>query len=238
MIKFFRKIRYQLLGVGKTGKYLKYAVGEIVLVMVGILLALQVNNWNEQRKIDLKEKSFLVAIHKEFLKNKIQLDLALSQHNKALQSCKKLIALFPLDVKTNNLDSIGFYINNSKNAPTFNPSQGSINSIINSSSFDIIHNNELRNLLISWPDLLTDYQEDEIEARRTLDNLIDPYFSKNFDYNFNLRDKRNKLESLESLELEYLIKIRHQYILYIIGERSQLPTLTKSINEIIRLSKN
>ena len=238
MIGFFRRIRKKLADDNKPMKYMRYAVGEIVLVMVGILLALQVNNWNEQRKMDLKEKSFLVVIHEEFLKNKIQLDLALSQHKKALQSCEKLIALFPLDVKTNNLDSIGLYIYNSKNAPTFNPSQGSINSIISTSSFDIIHNNELRNLLISWPDLLIDYQEDEIEARRTLDNLIDPYFSKNFDYNFNLRDKRNKLESLESLELEYLIKIRHQYILYIIGERSQLPTLTKSISEIIRLSKN
>jgi hypothetical protein len=238
MIGFFRRIRRKLANENQFVKYSRYAIGEVLLVVIGILIALQVNNWNEQRKMDSKEKSFLMAIHEEFLKNKIQLDLALSQHNKALQSCKKLIALFPLDVKTNNLDSIGLYIYNSKNAPTFNPSQGSINSIISTSSFDLIHNNELRNHLISWPDLLTDYQEDEIEARRTLDNLIDPYFSKNFGYNFNLRDKRNKLESLESLEFEYLIRIRHQYILYIIGERSQLPTLTKSINEIIRLSKN
>ena len=50
MIKFFRKIRQDLLSKGKTGKYFKYAIGEIVLVMIGILLALQVNNWNEQRK--------------------------------------------------------------------------------------------------------------------------------------------------------------------------------------------
>lgn len=50
MIKFFRKIRKHLLSEGKTGKYLKYALGEIILVMIGILLALQVNNWNEYRK--------------------------------------------------------------------------------------------------------------------------------------------------------------------------------------------
>jgi hypothetical protein len=47
MIKFFRKIRYDLIENNKTGKYFKYAIGEIVLVMIGILLALQVNNWNE-----------------------------------------------------------------------------------------------------------------------------------------------------------------------------------------------
>ncbi len=48
MINFFRKIRYDLMEKNKTGKYLKYAIGEIVLVMVGILLALQVNNWQDK----------------------------------------------------------------------------------------------------------------------------------------------------------------------------------------------
>ena len=51
MIKFFRKIRQNLLSEGKTSKYLKYAIGEIVLVVVGILIALQINNWNEERKL-------------------------------------------------------------------------------------------------------------------------------------------------------------------------------------------
>ena len=50
MIKFFRKIRYDLMSDNKTGKYLKYAIGEIVLVVIGILIALQINNWNENRK--------------------------------------------------------------------------------------------------------------------------------------------------------------------------------------------
>lgn len=50
MIKFFRKIRYNLMETGKTGKYLKYAIGEIILVVIGILIALSINNWNEQKK--------------------------------------------------------------------------------------------------------------------------------------------------------------------------------------------
>ena len=50
MIKFFRKIRYKLVETGKTGKYFKYAIGENILVMIGILLALQVNTLNEQKK--------------------------------------------------------------------------------------------------------------------------------------------------------------------------------------------
>ena len=50
MIKFFRKIRYNLMSENKIGKYLKYAIGEIILVVIGILIALQINNWNENRK--------------------------------------------------------------------------------------------------------------------------------------------------------------------------------------------
>ena len=49
MIKFFRQIRQNLLSEGKTSKYFKYAIGEIVLVVIGILIALQINNWNQNR---------------------------------------------------------------------------------------------------------------------------------------------------------------------------------------------
>jgi len=51
MIKFFRKIRYALMEKNKTGKYLKYAFGEIMLVVIGILIALQINNWNEEKRV-------------------------------------------------------------------------------------------------------------------------------------------------------------------------------------------
>ena len=55
MIKFFRKIRYDLMEKNKNGKYLKYAIGEILLVVIGILIALQINNWNELRKLKIIE---------------------------------------------------------------------------------------------------------------------------------------------------------------------------------------
>ena len=50
MISFFRKIRQNILKQGKTTRYFKYALGEILLVVIGILIALQINNWNEARK--------------------------------------------------------------------------------------------------------------------------------------------------------------------------------------------
>ncbi|WP_019669901.1 DUF6090 family protein [Eudoraea adriatica] len=63
MINFFRKIRQQLLNQNKVSKYLLYAIGEVVLVVVGILIALQINNWNEGRKSDKVELKILQELH-------------------------------------------------------------------------------------------------------------------------------------------------------------------------------
>ena len=67
MIKFFRKTRQNLLSEGKTKTYLKYAIGEIALVVIGILIALQINNWNTENKQSDTEFEILKAL-KENLK--------------------------------------------------------------------------------------------------------------------------------------------------------------------------
>lgn len=65
MIKFFRKIRYNLMEAGKMGKYFKYAIGEILLVVIGILIALQINNWNEERKKSIQGKEYIIEIYND-----------------------------------------------------------------------------------------------------------------------------------------------------------------------------
>ena len=69
MIKFFRKIRYELMEKNKTGKYFKYAIGEIVLVVIGILIALQLNNLNEERKNARDLRPALQALQSEIQEN-------------------------------------------------------------------------------------------------------------------------------------------------------------------------
>ncbi len=82
MIKLFRNIRQNLLAEGKNTKYFKYAIGEIILVVIGILIALQINNWNEQRKqnrnlrdvysnllLDIKSDSVSFSINLKELKD-------------------------------------------------------------------------------------------------------------------------------------------------------------------------
>ena len=65
MIKFFRKIRYDLMEKNKTGKYLKYAIGEIILVVIGILIALYINNWNNNQNNLNKSNEFAIRLLKE-----------------------------------------------------------------------------------------------------------------------------------------------------------------------------
>lgn len=72
MIKIFRKIRQNLLMENKTGKYFKYALGEIILVVIGILIALQINNWNTHRIERSKEDSYLVNLKRD-LNNQMQM---------------------------------------------------------------------------------------------------------------------------------------------------------------------
>lgn len=69
MIRFFRQIRQRLLTQNKLSKYLLYAIGEILLVVIGILIALQVNNWNEERKSIVNERE----VYKRMIKD-LQID--------------------------------------------------------------------------------------------------------------------------------------------------------------------
>jgi len=74
MLRFFSKMRYKLATENRAAKYLRYAIGEILLVVIGILIALQVNNWNETRKLQNEKYKLLIALKQEFLTNKKNLE--------------------------------------------------------------------------------------------------------------------------------------------------------------------
>ena len=77
MIKLFRNIRKNLLNQGKTTSYLKYAIGEIVLVVIGILIALQVNNWNEQRKLNIQKDVLIQSLASDLKMDTMMIDYSL-----------------------------------------------------------------------------------------------------------------------------------------------------------------
>ncbi|MFD2824438.1 DUF6090 family protein [Lacinutrix iliipiscaria] len=91
MIKFFRKIRQNLLMENKTGKYFKYAIGEIILVVIGILIALQINNWNENRKSQKLEAQIYTELKSDLLQTRNDIKKTISKHKEIFKSSQQLI---------------------------------------------------------------------------------------------------------------------------------------------------
>ena len=108
MIKFFRKIRQKLLSENKFSKYLLYALGEIILVVIGILIALQINNWNSQRIDRNKEKEYLHNLIEDI---KVQQLLVKNQiiHEKKIKS-KVERALVHLSSEEIDADTLNEYL--------------------------------------------------------------------------------------------------------------------------------
>jgi hypothetical protein len=91
MIKFFRRIRQNLLMENKTGKYLKYAIGEIILVVIGILIALQINNWNELRKQNEEEQIILSGLIEDFVETRAGFLETIRLQKRTVSQTRKLI---------------------------------------------------------------------------------------------------------------------------------------------------
>jgi len=110
MINFFRKIRKQLSDDNKPIKYFRYAIGEIVLVMIGILLALQVNNLNENRKNIILEKEYLKSLKGEFSNNLTTFKRHVHMQERTLEMANMLLDLLELDSIPSNPNKIPYAI--------------------------------------------------------------------------------------------------------------------------------
>lgn len=213
MIKFFRHIRKSLINENKTSKYLKYAIGEIILVVIGILIALAINNHNERKKERNKEQAFLREINLDFKSNKAQLDSIISFNKINLHAGKRLSEILRLfdfkNPKRNEsnahvADSISYYLGLVWRNKSFNPKNGTVEALLNSSSFDLITNDTLRRNLISWKDVLGDYLEEEQFAVNFLVNEHGPWSRKVFE-----PDLDNDPESTKAL-----FSKRHRNFIY------------------------
>jgi len=205
MIKFFQKIRQNLLMENKTGKYFKYAIGEIVLVMVGILLALQVNNWNELRKQRQKEIVNLSELKKGLESDLItELIPGIDFYVRKEKAVNKLKGFYN-DTQIIPNDSLLRYFRISLT--------GEWNFIFNvatyenlkSTGIDIISNDSLRAKISSlysneYPELIT--RGDRV--LRYYENHVDPVL----DDNINLYDSILSKNDLENLKFNIQITNR------------------------------
>ena len=166
MIKFFRHIRQNLLMENKTSKYLKYAIGEIVLVVIGILIALQINNWNEERKSTKKEYEIMTNLAEDFKNNLDNLERFIDTiypkwHFRLKQNISHI------GLKENQLNEqikrdirwTGYY--------KTKIIDGSLNSILSSEKLELFRDNKLKNMLTAYPA--------EINEFKTLENNIEHY---------------------------------------------------------------
>ncbi len=174
MIKFFRKIRQNLLMENKTGKYLKYAIGEIILVVIGILIALQINDWNQQRKDSNTEQVILKRLQKEYILNKEQLEDKIVIRNRMIRNCKDLLVFYN-EPTSANLDSIYLKISKLLTPATFDPIQ---NDIVKSGTLEILKSENLKQLLIKWSTDVIQLQETEQMFFRYHEQYVLPYLDE------------------------------------------------------------
>ena len=163
MIKFFRKIRQTLLEKNRVSKYLIYAFGEIILVVIGILIALQINDWNENRKNSIAEQKLLNALLIEFESN-----LKILEDNIKLNDNNIKNSLLLGEYTNPNLSSFNekeislLLLGVFKDEPRFFPIQGTIEEIINSGKLSILSNSNLRKALSDWQSKVDNINRQEV----------------------------------------------------------------------------
>ncbi|WP_053069208.1 DUF6090 family protein [Bizionia psychrotolerans] len=148
MIKFFRNIRKNLLTAGKTGSYFKYAIGEIILVVIGILIALSINNWNEERK-ELKLESKFIELLKQDLSSDSESLAELVEISDASVISKNLILDYQ-DGKILKPDSLSTHFLRAvfHGIPSFVPNKGAIEDIQNAGGLSLIKNEAVNNQIL------------------------------------------------------------------------------------------
>jgi len=115
MIKILHHLRQNFLSQNRLSKYLIYTIGEIILVVIGILIALQVNNWNEERKKHLEEAFYLTELKKDFEFNRDQLTAEIEyMNNRSLKIQETLSYMYnPIPDSINLRESLNFYYSTS-----------------------------------------------------------------------------------------------------------------------------
>ena len=174
MIKFFRQIRKSLLMENKTSKYFKYAIGEIILVVIGILIALQINNWNEERKNRNREQSILKNLQSDFKANIDNVDKTYNSFLEAYEASANLLEIISSSdaIYGSEIEYLLDEIINKTMSLDINT--GSINEMLNTGSINLIRDNNLKKQLSNWSYFETDTQDDVVIYRDYLFDFFIP----------------------------------------------------------------
>jgi hypothetical protein len=174
LLKFFRKIRQRLLTENKTSQYLKYAIGEIVLVVIGIFIALQINNCNSSKNDDYKGNEYLNNIRRDLKEQVIDIDIQLDFESKQLTNTQSILTV--LDNNSSLTDSILKNLTMLSSRRTFVPVDPTFQDLKSTGNLNLIRNDSRRDNLIKYYQVLT--LEASIIAKNNT-SLIDELFNQN-----------------------------------------------------------
>ena len=231
MIKFFRKIRQKLLSKGKLSKYLFYAIGEIILVMIGILLALQVNNWNENKKATANELKLLKQLEQDLTANEKEYE-QIRRAYLAFQDAGQYI-LNHMDKNMSITDSLLDNFRRSQSQIDFNPINTSYIFMLNS-GLNELKNDSLRIALTKFYEQdirLMNLRNDKLLAIQV--QHLDPFMITHF--------KVEKIKFKNSIYFNSLMTVPRDYLNLVSNEdyANILVLKDKRLNlNLIRLSQS
>ncbi|MCO5724144.1 DUF6090 family protein [Robiginitalea marina] len=200
MFRFFRTLRQRLVTENKYSKYLLYAFGEIMLVVIGIVIALQIDNWNEERKLRIEEQILLKQLKDEYIANLEQLDGKIAIRNLLIKSSKELLTCFD-NPDAANRDSVISRLGNLSLTVTYDPID---NDLVASGKINMIQNEKLKKLLTKWSTDVIQVQEVEVIYLNAHNNVNFPALSKfglGRAMNKALYDKVNSVEGFSNFLL-------------------------------------
>lgn len=171
MFRFFRSLRGSLLEEKKFSKYLLYAMGEIVLVVIGILVALQINNANDVRKERLKEVQYLENIRTDLGMNIQEMDRYLATRQAGIESAQRIMAHFDGEPVTDydafNADGVSIY-----SWQKFYQTNNTFQELVNSGNLALISNQAIKTGLMDLESLYKKMKSEEDHFRYDTEKLI------------------------------------------------------------------
>jgi hypothetical protein len=160
MINFFRKIRKQLADDNKPLKYMRYAVGEIILVVIGILIALSINNWNESLKEQQIEQKLLKSLKKEITTNIEHFSDRIQFHIDSKSMCVAILKQFGDSNRNTNQTILDSLVELATAPVTLNPQIGVVKSIISTGDIKYLKNELIVQFVTMFEDGIKDSTDD------------------------------------------------------------------------------
>ena len=180
-----------MLTENKISKYFLYAIGEIVLVVIGILIAISINNWNENIKEKQQEKVILTTLKKEFSQNKTAFSETIVTRDSLNSIINNILKYTGQKDFSLSKEESGRFVRSLRSVVIANISSSYINELLTSNKIHILQNDSLKTILTNWPNDLIDYHTENAQSMFAYTrNSIRPFLDKNYSFGSQVYSRR------------------------------------------------